>query len=153
MNDYRFEVQRADRPVHQSVPYVPATQMRAPVMHATGQDLAQVQTVQLPDGRIVSGYAVGVAQAEPQQPQQQGASPLAKNLALGGVAFAGVCGGLALLTGFIAALAALVQQLMILAAVIFGGWVAVMILGGGKGKGGNTVNAKKAVFKGNTFQG
>jgi hypothetical protein len=150
MTDYRLDVTRADLPVHQTVPYVPATQAPAsPAPVPTGA--AHVQTVQLPDGRIVSGYAVGQPPAE--QPQQRAASPLAVNIALGSVAFAAVCGGLALLTGFIAALAALLQQLIILAAVIFGGWIAVQLFGSSRSSSGVTVNAKKAVFKRNTFNG
>ena len=49
------------------------------------------------------------------------------NIALGGVGFGAVCGGLVLLTTFIAALAALIHQLIILAAIIFGGWIAVQV--------------------------
>ncbi|WP_106428730.1 hypothetical protein [Streptomyces sp. AA1529] len=108
-----------------------------------------VQSVQLPDGRIVTGYAL----ATPQEPTR--AAPAvnrtAINLALGGIGFAAVCGGLVLLTGFIAALAAFVHQLIILAAVIFGGWVAVQGLGSGSGR--TTVNIRKAVIKRNHFHG
>lgn len=161
MTDYRIDVQRADlqadAPVHQAVPYLPAVpqQATAPVPSVT-QAPVPVQTVQLPDGRIVAGYAVGgpaaPAPAEKQPERRGGAHPLAVNLALGGVAFGAVCGGLTLLTGVIGALAAFVEQLIILAAVVFGGWIAIQILGSGKG-GGVVVNAKKAVFKHNRFQG
>jgi hypothetical protein len=72
------------------------------------------------------------------------------NVALGGVGFLAVCGGLLLLTTFITALTALVTQLIILAAVIFGGWIAVQIFSA-NGRGGTTVNIRKAVFKRNHF--
>lgn len=58
-----------------------------------------------------------------------------------------------LLTTFIAALAALVHQLIILAAVIFGGWIAAQVLRSDKGDRGTTVNIRKAVFKRNHFHG
>ena len=60
------------------------------------------------------------------------------NVALGGIGFLAVCGGLLLLTTFIAALTALITQLITLAAVIFGGWIAVQIFsatGGGRDHG------------------
>lgn len=112
-----------------------------------------VQSVQLPDGRIVTGYALA--------PQAPAALPVARpavsrtavNLALGGVGFAAVCGGLLVLTSFIAALAAFVHQLIILAAVIFGGAVAVRVLGPGHGTGGTVVNIGRAIFKRNHFHG
>ncbi len=74
------------------------------------------------------------------------------NIALGGIGFGAVCGGLALITAFVAALAAFVQQLVILAAVIFGGFIAVQVLGTSRGRsGGTTVNIRKAVIKRNNF--
>jgi hypothetical protein len=77
------------------------------------------------------------------------------NVALGGIGFGAVCGGLVLLTSFIAALAALVTQLIILAAVIFGGWIAVQVFGatGHHDRGGTTVNIRKAVIKRSHFHG
>ncbi|GAA3100529.1 hypothetical protein GCM10020254_52540 [Streptomyces goshikiensis] len=60
-----------------------------------------------------------------------------------------------LLTTFITALAALIGQLIVLAAVIFGGWIATQFLGNnhGTGKGGTVVNIRRAVFKRNHFHG
>lgn len=76
------------------------------------------------------------------------------NVALGGVGFLAVCGGLILLTSFIAALTAFITQLITLAAVIFGGWIAVQILGThGHRAAGTTVNIRKAVIKRNHFHG
>ena len=75
------------------------------------------------------------------------------NIALGGVGFGAVCGGLVLLTTFIAALAALIHQLIILAAVIFGGWIAVQVFRPHGHQGGSTVNIRKAIFKRNHFNG
>jgi uncharacterized membrane protein len=78
----------------------------------------------------------------------------AVNVALGGVGFLAVCGGLILLTSFIAALTAFVTQLIILAAVVFGGWIAVQVFSAnGHQGGGTTVNIRKAVIKRNHFQG
>ncbi|MET7603930.1 hypothetical protein ABZS96_15635 [Streptomyces avermitilis] len=108
-----------------------------------------VASVVLPDGRVVTGYAM-----EPARPELGAAKPAvsrtAVNIALGGIGFGAVCGGLVLLTTFIAALAALIHQLIILAAVIFGGWIAVQIFGHGSG-GGNTFHIRRAVFKRNHF--
>ncbi|MEU0040539.1 hypothetical protein ABZ063_42800, partial [Streptomyces sp. NPDC006333] len=50
-----------------------------------------------------------------------------------------------------AAEAALITQLIILAAVIFGGWTAVQIFSASSHKGGTTVNIRKAVIKRNRF--
>jgi hypothetical protein len=110
-----------------------------------------VASVVLPDGRVVTGYAL-----DPHRPDPVTAKPVvsraAVNVALGGVGFAAVCGGLFLLTGFLAALAAFVQQLVILAAVVFGGFIAAQVLGHRKG-GGTTVHIRKAVLKRNHFHG
>lgn len=74
------------------------------------------------------------------------------NIALGGVGFLAVCGGLLLLTTFITALTALITQLITLAAVLFGGWIAVQVLSAsGHRSGGATVNIRKAVIKRNHF--
>ncbi|MFF1597464.1 hypothetical protein ACFVYV_08195 [Streptomyces mirabilis] len=111
-----------------------------------------VASVVLPDGRIVTGYAI-----EPAKPEPVAAKPAvsraAVNIALGGIGFGAVCGGLVLLTTFIAALAALIHQLIILAAVIFGGWVAVQVFSASGHRGGTTVNIRKAVIKRNHFHG
>ncbi|MCZ4122612.1 hypothetical protein [Streptomyces sp. H39-S7] len=110
-----------------------------------------VQSVQLPDGRIVTGYAL--APHTPAPVASPAVSRTAVNLALGGVGFAAVCGGLLILTSFIAALAAFVHQLIILAAVIFGGSVAIRILGPSHGTGGTVINIGRAIFKRNKFYG
>jgi hypothetical protein len=112
-----------------------------------------VASVVLPDGRVVTGYAI-----EPAKPEPVAAKPpvsrAAVNVALGGVGFLAVCGGLLLLTTFIAALTALVTQLITLAAVIFGGWIAVQVFSAsGHRDGGTTVNIRKAVIKRNKFYG
>ncbi|WP_406084973.1 hypothetical protein [Streptomyces virginiae] len=114
-----------------------------------------IQTIQLPDGRIITGYAIASAKAPEPVPERLAINPLAVNIALGGIGFAAACGGLMLLTTFIAAVAALIQQLVILAAVIFGGFIAAQVLGTnhGRGKGETVVNIRRAVFKRNNFRG
>ncbi|GGY40191.1 hypothetical protein [Streptomyces djakartensis] len=112
-----------------------------------------VASVILPDGRVVTGYAI-----EPTKPEPVIAKPVvsrtAVNVALGGVGFLAVCGGLLLLTTFITALTALITQLITLAAVIFGGWIALQVFGGSSHQGGGTsVSIRKAVFKRNHFHG
>jgi hypothetical protein len=124
----------------------------APLVPAQSGAVAVVQSVQLPDGRIVTGYALTPPAPAPAE-VRPAVSRTAVNIALGGVGFAAVCGGLLMLTSFIAALAALVQQLVILAAVIFGGFIAVQVLGHGRSDGGTVVNIRKAVFKRNRFHG
>ncbi|WP_330469352.1 hypothetical protein OG547_35580 (plasmid) [Streptomyces longwoodensis] len=111
-----------------------------------------VASIVLPDGRVVTGYAIS-----PMQPEPLAAKPpvsrAAVNVALGGVGFLAVSGGLLLLTSFIAALAALVAQLVTLAAVIFGGWIAVQVFSASGHRGGTTVNIRKAVIKRSHFHG
>jgi hypothetical protein len=81
-------------------------------------------------------------------------SRTAVNVALGGDGFLAVCGGLLLLTSFIAALTAFITQLITLAAVVFGGWIAVQVFSAtGHHGGGTTVNIRKAVIKRNHFHG
>ena len=58
-----------------------------------------------------------------------------------------------MLTTFIAALTAFITQLITLAAVIFGGWIAVQIFSASGHEGGTTVNIRKAVIKRNHFHG
>ncbi|MFD9323157.1 hypothetical protein ACFWDQ_36840 [Streptomyces sp. NPDC060053] len=111
-----------------------------------------VASVVLPDGRVVTGYAVSPVQPDPGA-AKPAVSRAAVNVALGGVGFLAVCGGLLLLTTFIAALTALVTQLVILAALIFGGWVAVQIFSTRPTGGGNTFHIRKATFKRNHFNG
>jgi hypothetical protein len=52
-----------------------------------------------------------------------------------------------------AARAALITQLITLAAVIFGGWIAVQIFKPHGHQGATTVNIRKAIFKRNHFHG
>jgi hypothetical protein len=112
-----------------------------------------VASVVLPDGRVVTGYAINPVQPGPVT-HKPPVSRAAVNVALGGVGFLAVCGGLLLLTTFITALTALITQLITLAAVIFGGWIAVQLFSAsGHQGGGTTVNIRKAIFKRNHFNG
>ncbi|MFF0588690.1 hypothetical protein ACFYWD_22300 [Streptomyces sp. NPDC003781] len=145
-------VQRAVE-IHQPTPYPPAVPAAAPVVPVQPNAVPAVASIVLPDGRVVTGYAINPAQPEPVA-AKPAVSRTAVNVALGGAGFLAVCGGLILLTSFIAALTAFITQLIILAAVIFGGWIAVQILStrGHRG-GGTTVNIRKAVIKRNHFHG
>lgn len=112
-----------------------------------------VASIVLPDGRVVTGYAVHPAQPDPVA-AKPAVSRTAVNIALGGIGFGAVCGGLFLLTAFIAALTAFITQLIVLVAVIFGGWIAVQVLGHRPHRGaGTTVNIRKAVIKRSHFHG
>ncbi|WP_215456387.1 hypothetical protein [Streptomyces sp. ATCC 21386] len=128
------------------------THQPAPLLLVQPGTLPAVASVVLPDGRVVTGYAVDHARPEPVA-AKPAVSRAAVNVALGGIGFAAVCGGLLMLTTFIAALTAFVTQLITLAAVIFGGWIAVQVFSAGGGKGGTTVNIRKAVIKRNKFYG
>ncbi|WP_327171911.1 hypothetical protein OG471_21975 [Streptomyces sp. NBC_01336] len=135
--------------IHQPTPLT--TVQAAPLVPLQPGTIPEVTSIVLPDGRVITGYAIA-----PTHPEPVTAKPVisraAVNIALGGIGFAAVCGGLVLLTTFIAALAALVQQLIILAAVIFGGWIAVQVFtASGQDKGATTVNIRKAVIKRNHF--
>lgn len=142
--------QAAGGEVHYPAPVAPAhTAPLAPVQPAAGPAVASVV---LPDGRVVTGYAIPAAKPEPVAFKPP-VSRMAVNVALGGIGFAAVCGGLFLLTAFIAALTALITKLIILAAVLFGGWIAVQILAASGHRGGNTVHIRKAIFKRNHFGG
>ncbi|MFD7932931.1 hypothetical protein ACFV4T_00060 [Streptomyces sp. NPDC059755] len=136
--------------VYQPTPLASAVVQPAPLMPVQPHAVPAVASIVLPDGRIVTGYAV-----TPMQPEPVAAKPAvsraAVNVALGGVGFLAVCGGLLLLTTFITALTALITQLIILAAVIFGGWIAVQIFSGNRHGAGTTVNIRKAVIKRNRF--
>ncbi|MEV7445273.1 hypothetical protein AB0O22_29765 [Streptomyces sp. NPDC091204] len=133
---------------------VPLTLGYPPVPAAQPNPLPDVQTIQLPDGRIITGYAIAPTKAPEPVWDRPAVNPLAVNIALGGIGFAAACSGLMLLTTFIAAVAALVQQLIILAAVIFGGFIAVQVLGNNPGRvRGTVVNIRRAVFKRNHFRG
>ncbi|WP_240140258.1 hypothetical protein [Streptomyces sp. MUM 178J] len=138
--------------VHQPTPLAPATAVPAPLVPVQPGTVPAVASIVLPDGRVVTGYAI-----EPAQPEPVAVKPVvsrtAVNVALGGVGFLAVCGGLILLTSFIAALTALITQLIILAAVIFGGWIAVQLFSTRGRQGGTTVNIRKATFKRNHFHG
>ncbi|MFF4822161.1 hypothetical protein [Streptomyces sp. NPDC001312] len=127
-----------------------AVPVAAPLFPVQPGQVPAVASVVLPDGRVVTGYAI-----EPAKPEPVAAKPAvsraAVNVALGGVGFLAVCGGLLLLTTFIAALTALITQLIILAAVIFGGWIAVQVFTASGRKGGTTVNIRRAVIKRNHF--
>ncbi|KDN77863.1 membrane protein [Streptomyces olindensis] len=136
--------------VHRPTPLAPVPS--APVVPLQAGSVPAVTSVVLPDGRVVIGYAV-----EPAKPEPVAAKPpvsrTAVNIALGGIGFGAVCGGLFLLTAFITALTALITQLVVLAAVIFGGWVAVQVLSASGHGGGTTVNIRKAVIKRSHFHG
>ncbi|MGQ4405823.1 hypothetical protein ACN6K4_000086 [Streptomyces hayashii] len=138
--------------VHQPTPITPAAPYAAPLVPVQPGTVPTVASVVLPDGRVVTGYAVSPMQPEPVA-ARPAVSRTAVNVALGGVGFLAVCGGLLLLTTFIAALTALITQLITLAAVIFGGWIAVQIFGGRHARGGNTFHIRKATFKRNHFNG
>ena len=138
--------------VHQPMPITPVVAVPAPLVPMQPGSVPAVASIVLPDGRVVTGYAINPAHPEPVQ-APAAVSRAAVNVALGGVGFLAVCGGLLLLTSFIAALTAFITQLITLAAVIFGGWIAVQILGAGGHKGGTTVNIRKAVIKRNKFYG
>ncbi|EFL40531.1 hypothetical protein [Streptomyces griseoflavus] len=139
--------------VHQPTPIPPPVVRAAQVVPVQPGTVPAVASVVLPDGRVVTGYAIGPARPEPVT-AKPAVSRAAVNVALGGVGFLAVCGGLLLLTSFIAALTAFITQLIILAAVVFGGWIAVQVLGtSGRSSSGTTVNIRRAVFKRNHFHG
>ncbi len=140
--------------VHHPSPLPPGVPVTAPVVPVQPNAVPAVASIVLPDGRVVTGYAINPAQPEPIA-AKPAVSRTAVNVALGGVGFLAVCGGLILLTSFIAALTAFITQLIILAAVIFGGWIAVQIFSasGHQGGAGTTVNIHKAVIKRSNFRG
>ncbi|MFF7042343.1 hypothetical protein [Streptomyces massasporeus] len=135
--------------VHQPTPLPPAVAVPTPVMPVQPNTVPAVASIVLPDGRVVTGYAIDPTQPEPTT--KPPVSRAAVNVALGGVGFLAVCGGLVLLTSFIAALTAFITQLITLAAVIFGGWIAVQFFSASGHQGGTTVNIRKATFKRNHF--
>ncbi|MFF1404671.1 hypothetical protein [Streptomyces sp. NPDC058294] len=138
--------------VHQPTPLPPTVVHPAPVVPIQPDTVPTVASIVLPDGRIVTGYTVHHVQPEAVA-TRPAVSRTAVNVALGGVGFLAVSGGLLLLSAFIAALTALVTQLVILAAVIFGGWIAVQVFSASDRRGGTTVNIRKAVIKRNHFHG
>ena len=136
--------------VHRPTPLAPV--QSAPVVPVQWGTIPAVTSIVLPDGRVVTGYTLEPAKPEPVTTKPP-VSRAAVNIALGGIGFGAVCGGLFLLTAFITALTALITQLITLAAVIFGGWVAVQVLSVSGHRSGTTVNIRKAVFKRNHFHG
>ncbi|MER7717416.1 hypothetical protein ABTX99_10765 [Streptomyces flaveolus] len=146
----RVPAQRAAE-IHQPTPLRPSA-VPAPVVAVQPGSVPAVASIVLPDGRVVTGYAIDHARPE-SVTAKPAVSRTAVNAALGGVGFLAVCGGLLLLTSFIAALTAFVTQLIILAAVIFGGWIAVQVFSASGRQGGTTVNIRRAVFKRNHFHG
>ncbi|MBP5893134.1 hypothetical protein [Streptomyces scabiei] len=148
-NGHHTPVQRAVE-VHHPTPITPTVPYPAPLVPVQPGTVPTVASVVLPDGRVVTGYAIDHARPEPVA-HKPAVSRTAVNVALGGIGFAAVCGGLLLLTTFITALTAFVTQLITLAAVIFGGWIAVQVFSTGGDKGGTTVNIRKAVIKRNKF--
>ncbi|MFJ6371769.1 hypothetical protein ACIQK5_26755 [Streptomyces virginiae] len=148
--NHHTPARRETNATHHPIPVAPA-----PLAVQHPHAVPDIQTIQLPDGRIITGYAVAPAKTPEPVPERPAINPLAINIALGGIGFAAACGGLMLLTTFIAAVAALIQQLVILAAVIFGGFIATQVLGTNHGRenGGTVVNIRRAVFKRNNFRG
>ncbi|WP_405973579.1 hypothetical protein OG496_33405 [Streptomyces sp. NBC_00988] len=138
--------------VYYPAPIPPAGAAPAPLVAVQPGTIPSVASIVLPDGRVVTGYAISPAQPEPVVAKPP-VSRAAVNIALGGVGFLAVCGGLILLTSFIAALTALISQLITLAAVIFGGWIAVQVFSTRGHSNGTTVNIRKAIFKRNHFHG
>ncbi|MFJ7180992.1 hypothetical protein ACIQXA_32385 [Streptomyces massasporeus] len=138
--------------VHRPAPITPTAVTTGPPVPVHPGTVPAVASVVLPDGRVVTGYA-----SEPAKPEPVAAKPAvsraAVNIAIGGVGFLAVCGGLLLLTTFITALTALITQLITLAAVVFGGWIAVQVFSPSRHPGGTTVNIRKAVIKRNHFHG
>ncbi|MBV2358038.1 hypothetical protein KUM39_27450 [Streptomyces sp. J2-1] len=138
--------------VHRPVPLTPTVSVPAPLVAVQPETVPTVASVVLPDGRVVTGYAVTPAHPDPAT-VKPAVSRVAVNVAVGGVGFLAVCGGLLMLTAFITALTALITQLIVLAAVVFGGFVAVQVLTGKGHKTGTTVNIRRAVIKRNHFHG
>ncbi|MFI1925797.1 hypothetical protein [Streptomyces sp. NPDC020377] len=140
--------------VHQPTPITPVTPYAAPLVPVQTGAVPAVTSVVLPDGRAVTGYAVCLMQPEPVA-TRPAVSRTAVNVALGGVGFLAMCGGLLLLTTFVTrltTLTALTAQLIILAAVIFGGWIAVQIFGTHHTSGGHTFHSRKVTLGRNKFE-
>ncbi|MFJ4790564.1 hypothetical protein [Streptomyces sp. NPDC088794] len=137
--------------VHHPTPITPVVVQPAPLVPMQPGTVPAVASIVLPDGRVVTGYAITPVQPDPVATVKLAVSRAAVNTALGGVGFLAVCGGLLLLTSFIAALAAFIHQLIILAGVIFGGWIAVQVFSTRDHGSGTTVNIRKAIFKRNHF--
>ncbi|MGA5444452.1 hypothetical protein ACPCKW_33855 [Streptomyces griseoincarnatus] len=138
--------------VHHPTPIPPPVVHSAPVVPVQPGTVPTVASIVLPDGQVVTGYAIDAARPEPVTPKPA-VSRAAVNVALGGVGFLAVCGGLLLLTSFIDALTAFITQLIVLAAVCFGGWISVQVFSASGHRAGTTVNIRKAVIKRNHFRG
>ncbi|MCZ1008536.1 hypothetical protein [Streptomyces lydicus] len=136
--------------VHQPTPLPPAVAAPALAVPVQPGSVPAVASIVLPDGRVVTGYAIEPAKPEPAIAKPP-VSRAAVNIALGGIGLGAVCGGLFLLTTFITALTALITQLITLAAICFGGFVAVQIFKNNDAKSGITFHIRKAVFKRNHF--
>ncbi|MFF8948349.1 hypothetical protein ACF09I_06170 [Streptomyces sp. NPDC014940] len=138
--------------VHIPTPISPAPARAVPVVPVQSGHVPAVASIVMPDGRIITGYAINPMHPEPVATKPP-VSRTAVNVALGGVGFLAVSGGLLLLTTFIAALTALITQLITLAAVIFGGFIAVQVFTSNRHGTGTTVHIRKAVLKRNHFHG
>jgi hypothetical protein len=138
--------------VHQPSPLAPAPAVATPLVPVQPGNVPTVASIVLPDGRVVTGYAVAPAHPDPGT-AKPAVSRTAVNIALGGIGFGAVCGGLLLLTTFITALTALITQLITLAAICFGGYAAAQIFKPNDRKSGITFHIRKAVFKRNHFHG
>ncbi|MBP5922850.1 hypothetical protein PV569_26830 [Streptomyces scabiei] len=150
-NGHHTPTQRAVE-VHHPTPITPAAPYPAPLVPIQPGTIPAVSSIVLPDGRVVTGYAIDHTRPEPVAAKPT-VSRAAVNVALGGIGFAAVCGGLLVLTTFITALTALITQLVTLAAVLFGGYVAVQVFKPSEAKSGHTFHIRKAVIKRNHFHG
>ncbi|MDX3383722.1 hypothetical protein PV682_19955 [Streptomyces niveiscabiei] len=142
--------------VHHPQPITMYPPIPAPLVPVQPNTSPAVQSIVLPDGQVVTGYSLTPVPAPLPVPvaTRPAVSRTAANIALGGIGFGAVCGGLFLLTSFIAALTAFITQLITLAAVIFGGWIAIQIFGAtGHRDSRTTVNIRKAVIKRSHFHG
>ncbi|MEW2284365.1 hypothetical protein [Streptomyces sp. NPDC047841] len=139
--------------VHQPGPLAPVPAIATALVPVQPSAVPTVASIVLPDGRVVTGYAVTPTHPAPATAKPAAVSRTAVNIALGGIGFGAVCGGLLLLTTFITALTALITQLITLAAICFGGYAAVQIFKPNHSKSGITFHIRKAVFKRNHFHG
>ncbi|MFJ4204876.1 hypothetical protein ACIP2Y_35325 [Streptomyces sviceus] len=140
--------------VHHPIPITVHPPNAAPLAPAQPGPASAVQSIVLPNGQVVTGYPLTPAPAPAPAAARPAVSRTAVNIALGGIGFGAVCGGLVLLTSFIAALTAFITQLITLAAVTFGGWIAAQIFGTTSHRsGGTTINIRKAVIKRSHFHG
>ncbi|WP_431959348.1 hypothetical protein [Actinacidiphila sp. bgisy160] len=146
------------RPLQPLQPTAVNLSAEAPAAHLGALHLVPT-TVLLPNGQTVTGYA----QAAPPQPDPAAVAVASRsvvsgfllNFCLAGVGFLAFAAGLHLAAAFVSALADLISQLMLLAAVLFGAFVFVQMATAfrSRGGGGNRTNIriKKAVIKRNKF--